>query len=163
MFIELERLPEIRKEYQDQQIVMRAGCFDLLHEGHARALRFAKSFGDILVAGIWPDSRVRERKGEQRPIRSEVFRATLVGELKSVDFSIIMPEDDEENPSMIKVMKQLQPDIFVVAEAQQGHPNDRIIEQELGIRIVLDAAEPNDSTSRIINTVLERHAYEPTR
>lgn len=34
------------------------GCFDLMHYGHANALRQAKALGDELVVGLVPDREI---------------------------------------------------------------------------------------------------------
>lgn len=39
------------------------GCFDLMHFGHANALRQAKAMGDILVVGVHSDEEVERHKG----------------------------------------------------------------------------------------------------
>ena len=38
------------------------GCFDVMHYGHANALRQAKALGDELVVGLIPDSEIRRYK-----------------------------------------------------------------------------------------------------
>ena len=38
------------------------GCFDMMHYGHANALRQAKALGDVLVVGLTPDSQIRMYK-----------------------------------------------------------------------------------------------------
>lgn len=39
------------------------GCFDLMHYGHANALRQAKSLGDELVVGVVSDEQIVANKG----------------------------------------------------------------------------------------------------
>lgn len=39
------------------------GCFDLMHFGHANALRQAKAMGDVLVVGVHSDEEVEKHKG----------------------------------------------------------------------------------------------------
>lgn len=39
------------------------GCFDLMHYGHANALRQAKSLGDVLVVGVVSDEEIVANKG----------------------------------------------------------------------------------------------------
>lgn len=39
------------------------GCFDLMHYGHANALRQAKSAGDELVVGVVSDEQIVANKG----------------------------------------------------------------------------------------------------
>jgi cytidyltransferase-like protein len=39
------------------------GCFDMMHYGHANALRQAKTLGDELVVGVVSDSEIAACKG----------------------------------------------------------------------------------------------------
>jgi cytidyltransferase-like protein len=45
-----------RERRKGKIIVFTNGCFDILHPGHIRLFKFAKSKGDILVVGINTDS-----------------------------------------------------------------------------------------------------------
>ena len=39
------------------------GCFDMVHFGHANALRQAKQMGDYLVVGVHSDEEIMKHKG----------------------------------------------------------------------------------------------------
>lgn len=59
------------------------GCFDLMHYGHANALRQAKALGDELVVGVVSDEEIVANKGP--PVLSMEERLVLVSGLKWVD------------------------------------------------------------------------------
>mmetsp|Transcript_16837 Transcript_16837/g.68802 ORF Transcript_16837/g.68802 Transcript_16837/m.68802 type:complete len:390 (-) Transcript_16837:708-1877(-) len=59
------------------------GCFDMMHFGHANALRQAKSLGDVLVVGICPDDEIRRNKGP--PVMNNDERLAAVESVKWVD------------------------------------------------------------------------------
>jgi ethanolamine-phosphate cytidylyltransferase len=59
------------------------GCFDMMHFGHANALRQAKELGDILVVGVHSDAAIRENKGP--PVMKEQERYEAVRSCKWVD------------------------------------------------------------------------------
>ncbi|KVH93616.1 ethanolamine-phosphate cytidylyltransferase-like [Cynara cardunculus var. scolymus] len=59
------------------------GCFDLMHYGHANALRQAKALGDELVVGLVSDEEIINNKGP--PVLSMEERLALVSGLKWVD------------------------------------------------------------------------------
>ncbi|KAJ7969466.1 Ethanolamine-phosphate cytidylyltransferase [Quillaja saponaria] len=59
------------------------GCFDLMHYGHANALRQAKALGDELVVGLVSDEEIVANKGP--PVLSTEERLALVSGLKWVD------------------------------------------------------------------------------
>ena len=59
------------------------GCYDLMHYGHANALRQAKEMGDVLVAGIHPSSEIEKHKG--LPLMSDEERIEVLRANKWVD------------------------------------------------------------------------------
>ncbi len=76
----------------DVSVVLTHGCFDLLHTGHLRLLNYARSLGDVLVVGLNSDASVRELKGPNRPVLSEVERAEALGALWAVTFIVVYDE-----------------------------------------------------------------------
>lgn len=90
------------------KVVFTNGCFDLLHVGHVRYLKEAKSLGDYLFVGLNSDSSVKRLKGENRPILDQQSRAEILASLSCVDFVCLF---DEETPrNLIELVK---PDILV--------------------------------------------------
>ncbi|KAK7590837.1 hypothetical protein V9T40_002450 [Parthenolecanium corni] len=59
------------------------GCFDIVHFGHANALRQAKALGDILVVGVHTDKEISKHKGP--PVFNEQERYKMVRGIKWVD------------------------------------------------------------------------------
>ena len=55
-------------------IVLTNGSFDLLHVGHIRYLRDAKSRGDFLVVAVNSDRSVRKYKDPLLPINPQAER-----------------------------------------------------------------------------------------
>lgn len=81
-------LPDLRifhkKNYEKKCVrVYMDGCFDLMHYGHANALRQAKALGDELVVGVVSDEEIIANKGP--PVLSMQERLALVSGLKWVD------------------------------------------------------------------------------
>ncbi|KAJ6435865.1 CYTIDYLYLTRANSFERASE FAMILY PROTEIN EXPRESSED [Salix viminalis] len=73
-----------KKKCQKKRIrVYMDGCFDLMHYGHANALRQAKALGDELVVGVVSDEEIVANKGP--PVLSMEERLALVSGLKWVD------------------------------------------------------------------------------
>lgn len=75
-----------------KKLVATNGCFDVLHVGHARYLRAARSLGDALVVGVNGDESVRALKGSGRPLNNARDRAELLSALEDVDLVAIFPE-----------------------------------------------------------------------
>ncbi|OVA19276.1 Cytidyltransferase-like domain [Macleaya cordata] len=73
-----------KKKYGKKPVrVYMDGCFDLMHYGHANALRQAKTLGDVLVVGVVSDEEIIANKGP--PVLSMEERLVLVKGLKWVD------------------------------------------------------------------------------
>jgi len=94
---------------QHKRIVFTNGCFDLMHIGHTRYLREAKSLGHLLVVGVNSDASVRSlNKGTDRPIVPEDQRAEVLAALECVDYVVMFSEPDPG-----KLIAALQPDVLV--------------------------------------------------
>lgn len=73
-----------KKKFRKKPVrVYMDGCFDLMHYGHANALRQAKALGDELVVGVVSDEEIIANKGP--PVLSMEERVVLVSGLKWVD------------------------------------------------------------------------------
>src|SRR5215211_1873950 len=90
------------------RVVFTNGVFDILHPGHIRYLREARSLGDALIVGLNADASVRRNKGPERPVNSEQDRAEILAALECVDGVVIF---DEDTPA--EIITALQPDVLV--------------------------------------------------
>jgi rfaE bifunctional protein nucleotidyltransferase chain/domain len=96
------------------------GCFDVLHVGHIRLLKYAKSLGSRLYVGIDSDERIKQSKGKDRPINNVADRAEMLQELKCVTGVAVFNTDDE----LCNAIKCLGIDTMVIGEE---YKNKRII------------------------------------
>ena len=64
---------KLRKKPSPPVIALCHGCFDIVHPGHIRHLKFAREQGDFLAISITPDSCVQ--KGASRPYVPQDLRA----------------------------------------------------------------------------------------
>ena len=111
--LELDELLKILPK--DKKIVFTNGCFDILHAGHVKYLKEAKSFGDILIVGLNSDESVKRLKGESRPINSSDDRATVLSALEAVDFVVEFTDD-----TPYELIKAIKPDILVKGGDYEG-------------------------------------------
>ena len=88
---------------EGKKIVLANGCFDIIHVGHVRYLRDAKSYGDILIVGINSDSSVKKLKGPNRPFMPDAERAEIVAAFEFVDYVFIF--DDERLDKILLYLK----------------------------------------------------------
>lgn len=106
----LNDLKDIRKELKqkNKKVVFTNGCFDVLHAGHVDYLAKAKKCGDVLIVGLNSDSSVKEIKGKRRPIVTELERAFILRNLKSVDYVVLFSD-----PTPIALISEIIPDVLV--------------------------------------------------
>jgi D-beta-D-heptose 7-phosphate kinase/D-beta-D-heptose 1-phosphate adenosyltransferase len=97
-----------RDKNSGKKIVFTNGCFDILHVGHIRYLKSARSLGDCLVLGLNADVSVKRIKGKSRPVNSEKDRAEILSALECVDHLVLFSEKTPE-----KLIRALRPDFLV--------------------------------------------------
>lgn len=71
------------------------GCFDILHRGHIELFKYAKSLGDYLIVGIDEDQRVKQSKGDSRPINSVTDRKAVLESIRYIDEVVTFSKDSE--------------------------------------------------------------------
>lgn len=76
------------------------GCFDMMHWGHANALRQAKALGDYLVVGVHSDAEILKHKGP--PVMTEKERYEAIRACKWVDEVV----EDAPYITQLEVMDQ---------------------------------------------------------
>ena len=99
------------------------GTFDVLHLGHLQLLNFAKSYGDYLIVAIDTDERVKEKKGQLRPIYNQDERRFFLRMLKPVDQVELFSTDEE----LENLVKGFNPDIMIVGS---DYKNKKVIGSE---------------------------------
>ena len=92
------------------------GTFDILHRGHIELLEYAKGLGEFLLVCIDTDRRVKELKGENRPINNQADRAFMLQGLKCVD--AVWTFDSEED--LERICEMYGPNIMVKGSDYEG-------------------------------------------
>jgi D-beta-D-heptose 7-phosphate kinase/D-beta-D-heptose 1-phosphate adenosyltransferase len=143
---------------EGKRLVFTNGCFDLLHPGHVRYLRQARSLGDALVVALNSDRSVRALKGKGRPILYERERAEVMAALESVDYVVIF---DEDTPRLL--IASLLPDVLVKGG---DWPTDQIVGAEevrrAGGEVLSLPYLEGSSTTSIIERILNQKPEEST-
>jgi D-glycero-beta-D-manno-heptose 1-phosphate adenylyltransferase len=134
------------------RVVFTNGVFDLLHPGHVRYLRQARTLGDALVVGVNTDRSVRVIKGESRPVTPESERAEILAALACVDVVVLF---DEETP--YELIRTIQPDVLVKgADWSEASMIGRDIVEARGGRVVRVPFEVGYSTTSIIEKLRKK-------
>jgi rfaE bifunctional protein nucleotidyltransferase chain/domain len=137
---------------QGKSIVFTNGVFDLVHPGHLRYLRYARTLGDALIVGINSDRSVRANKGPSRPITPDTERAEVLAAFECVDAVTVF---DEETPH--DLIAAIQPDVLVKgADWAEDAIVGRDIVEARGGRVVRVPLEPGHSTTRIVERIRKR-------
>ena len=131
------------------KIVFTNGCFDILHPGHIEMLKYAKSLGGKVVVGIDSDERVKEKKGDLRPINTSEVRKEMLLAIRYVD-EVYVFDDDKQLKSLVK---KFEPDIMIVGSDWMEKP---VIGSEYAKEVKFFERIPEYSTSKTIESITNR-------
>ncbi|HZX09942.1 MAG TPA: adenylyltransferase/cytidyltransferase family protein [Acidobacteriota bacterium] len=126
------------------------GVFDLFHIGHLNILRSAKSMCDRLLVGVSTDELVFHYK-KKRPIIPFRERIEIVRSISFVDCAIRREIRDK-----YEEWKQFKFDITFVGNDWYQDENWERWEKELlnlGVKIIYFPNTPNQSTTKIVETI----------
>lgn len=154
---ELARIREqLRRD--GASVVQCHGCFDIVHPGHIRYLRFAKDQGDVLIVSVSSDRQID--KGVQRPYIGEDLRLENLAVLEMVDYVCL-----DDHGTAEPILEQLQPDVYVKGKEYE-HASDprfareRAIVEGYGGSVIFSSGEVVYSSTFIINEFKERFDLE---
>jgi len=137
-------------------IVQCHGVFDLIHPGHIRHFREAKSKGDRLVVSITPDRFVN--KGPGRPAFPEDLRLESLAALEDIDYVVL-----NDAPDAVSAIVKIQPD-FYVKGIEYSNPADdvtgKISEEARAVESVGGKVYFTDDIVFSSSTLLNRY-FEP--
>jgi len=130
------------------------GCFDLLHLGHALALRYLANTCDRVMVGLNSDASVRRLKGPERPILNQDERAAALLCLRWVDAVTVFEQDTPED-----LIRAIRPDVLCKGEDWRGKPvaGAAFVEQTGG-RVLYHPRFCELSTTDIVRRIRERKA-----
>jgi rfaE bifunctional protein kinase chain/domain/rfaE bifunctional protein nucleotidyltransferase chain/domain len=117
---------------EGKKIVQCHGVFDLLHIGHIKHFKEAKSFGDKLIVTITPDEFVN--KGPKRPAFTSNLRLEALAALESVDYVSV-----NQWPVAVETIKKLQPNIYCKGPDYKNHMEDltgKIDDEERAVKSI---------------------------
>lgn len=120
------------------------GCFDVLHIGHIELLEHAKKLGGYVLVGLDSDERVKELKGDDRPINPIEHRIKMIESLKFVDDVVTFNTDDD----LRDILYIYQPDIILIGDEYR---NKEIIGSEYARDVVFFEKKNDISTTKILN------------
>jgi rfaE bifunctional protein nucleotidyltransferase chain/domain len=145
-----ERLLEVRAQarHDGRRVVQCHGCFDIVHPGHIRHLRQAKSLGDVLLVTITGDATIA--KGTGRPLIPEELRAENLAALDFVDWVYI-----EQRPTASELLEDVRPDVYVKGREYEFNADPRFAAERStverhGGRVVFSSGDVVFSSTALI-------------
>lgn len=115
MFVNLNKIKELKTKYKNKKIGFTCSCFDLLHCGHCIMLEDCKTQCDILIIGLQTDPTI-DRKDKNKPIQEYEERKIMIESIKYVD-DIIEYNTEVE---LLEILKELQPDVRIIGTDWKG-------------------------------------------
>ena len=115
MFVNLNKIKELKTKYKNKKIGFTCSCFDLLHCGHCIMLEDCKTQCDILIIGLQTDPTI-DRKDKNKPIEEYEERKIMIESIKYVD-DIIEYNTEAE---LLEILKELQPDVRIIGTDWKG-------------------------------------------
>jgi ethanolamine-phosphate cytidylyltransferase len=138
-------------ESKKQVRVWADGCFDMVHWGHANAIRQAASTGDYLIMGVHSDAEIRKNKGP--PVMNEEERYRAVEACRWVNEVV----RDAPYTTSIKVMDEYKADFCVHGDdlvlAADG--KDSYHEVKAANRFVTVPRTEGVSTTQLVSRMLK--------
>lgn len=137
-----------RLRRQGRRLVQCHGCFDVVHPGHIRYLKFARSLGQFLLVSVSADDVVE--KGYDRPYIPQDLRMENLAALEFVD-AVCLSEDAWAGP----VLELVRPDVYVKGREYEYRDDPRFarekaLVEEYGGEVVYGSGDVVFSSTDII-------------
>lgn len=134
-----------------RRVVHCHGCFDIVHPGHIRHLKFARSLGDQLLVSISGDAGIA--KGEGRPLIPQELRAENLAELDCVDWVYVEPR-----PTAAGLLAEIEPDVYVKGREYEFNADPRFqaerdAVERAGGRVVFSSGDVIFSSTALIEAM----------
>ena len=145
---ELERLVAAARA-AGKRVVFTNGGFEILHVGHVRSLRDARSRGDLLVVAVNSDASVRRNKGAGRPVVPEAERAEVLCALECVDLVTVFDE-----PTVDGLLRRLRPAVHAKGSDYTTETvPERATAKEVGAEIAIVGDPKDHATSDLLERI----------
>jgi len=140
-----------RARAEGRRVVHCHGCFDIVHPGHVRHLKYARAQGDLLLVSITADALIA--KGDGRPLIPEELRAENLAELDCVDWVHI-----EHRPTAAELLDEVRPDVYIKGREYETNSDPRFqaerdtVERHGG-RVVFSSGDVVFSSTALIESL----------
>jgi len=119
------------------------GTFDVLHRGHLELLEYASTFGELRV-GIDYDHRVKELKGNFRPVNNWADRCYFLSRINGVGSIVGFGTDFE----LTEEIRKWEPDYLIVGS---DYKNKKVYGSEYAKNVLFFDKIEGYSSTKIID------------
>ena len=156
--INYQDLGKLSKSWRlkNQKIALATGVFDLLHDGHRQFLQAAKAEGDLLLIGVESDKRVKQLKGQNRPIEKINTRIKRLAQVLAVDKVFALPNDFGNKQVRSNLINQIKPDTLAVSAHTPFLDQKKMMMIQVGgqVKVVIKQFK-NISTTKLLTSELK--------
>jgi len=128
--------------------VLVGGCFDVLHLGHIRFLKKAKSLGNYLVVLLESDENIKKLKGVNRPFHNIKERREVLESIKHIDKVIVLPKHVNDK-TYDNLIKKIRPDVIATTEGDLLINKKREQAKSVGAKLKIIKKYKSHSSSKI--------------
>ncbi len=149
------KLNELKNLIKPNTAILVGGVFDLFHIGHLRYLKECRKLGKPFIVIVQTDKMVKVRKGLNRPIIKQIYRAELIAALDFVDYVLILDKPSHYDG----YLNIIQPKYLVFYKENLFYRKRRARDINIlypNIKVVFVTGRKIISTSYIIKKTLEK-------
>ena len=94
------------------KIVWTNGTFDILHPGHIQLFKVARSLGDKVIVATDTDAKIKNDKGDHKPVNDLCYRVAMLEAIKYIDV-VLTFNNRKELEGLIQLYN---PDILLLGD-----------------------------------------------
>jgi rfaE bifunctional protein nucleotidyltransferase chain/domain len=142
---ELKNIVDEAKRH-NKNVIFANGIFDIIHVGHIRYLKEAKTLGDILIVAVNSDASAKKIKGEDRPYTNEKERLEILSEFTCIDYLILFDDTDVR-----RLLGELKPDVQAKGtDYTEDSVPERDVVLSYGGKVMITGDKKEHSSTEII-------------
>ena len=92
------------------------GTFDILHPGHIELFKVARALGDRVIVATDTDEKIKNDKGDHKPINDLCYRVAMLEAIKYIDVVHTFGSRQE----LEGLIQLYNPDILLLGDDWQG-------------------------------------------
>jgi len=127
------------------------GTFDVLHPGHVKLFKVARSLGDRVIVATDTDEKIRKDKGPAKPINDICHRVAMLESIKYIDI-VLYFNTRKELEDLIQLYS---PDILLLGNDWE---NGDVVGREFVKEVRFLPRVGGYSSTKVIQNILKNYA-----